>query len=52
MTQFLIRVLQLSPGDAATRIRAATAVGPRTTMLGEKLDLRCHNWRRCNATVR
>jgi hypothetical protein len=38
MTQFLIRVLQLSPGDAATRIRAATAVGPRTTMLGEKLD--------------
>ena len=38
MTQFLIRVLQLSPGDAATRIRAATAVGPRTTMLGEKLE--------------
>ena len=38
MTQFLIRVLQLSPGDAATRIRAAAAVGPRTTMLGEKLD--------------
>ena len=38
MTQFLIRVLQLSPGDAATRIRAAAAVGPRTTMLGEKLE--------------
>ena len=38
MTQFLIRVLQLSPGEAATRIRAAAAVGPRTTMLGEKLE--------------
>ena len=38
MTQFLIRVLQLSPGDAATRVRAAAAVGPRTTMLGEKLE--------------
>jgi Domain of unknown function (DUF222) len=40
ITQFLIRVLQLSPGDAATRIRAAAAVGPRTTMLGEKLEPR------------
>ena len=38
MTQFLVRVLQLSPGEAATRIRAAAAVGPRTTMLGEKLE--------------
>ena len=38
MIQFLVRVLQLSPGDAATRVRAAAAVGPRTTMLGEKLD--------------
>ncbi|MFZ1114277.1 MAG: DUF222 domain-containing protein, partial [Propionibacteriaceae bacterium] len=38
MTQFLIRVLQLSPGDAAARIRAATAVGSRTSMLGEKLE--------------
>jgi hypothetical protein len=37
INQFLIRVLQLSPGDAATRVRAAAAVGPRTTMLGEKL---------------
>ena len=40
LTQFLIRVLQLSPGEAATRIRAAAAVGPRTTMLGEKLEPR------------
>ena len=38
MTQFLVRVLQLSPGEAAARVRAAAAVGPRTTMLGEKLD--------------
>ena len=38
MTQFLIRVLQLSPGDAATRVRAAAAVGSRTSMLGEKLE--------------
>ena len=38
MTQFLIRVLQLSPGDAAARVRAAAAVGPRTTMVGEKLE--------------
>src|SRR6476659_3866811 len=38
INQFLIRVLQLSPGEAATRIRAAAALGPRATMLGEKLD--------------
>jgi Domain of unknown function (DUF222) len=38
MTQFLVRVLHLSPGDAATRIRAAAAVGTRTSMLGLSLD--------------
>jgi hypothetical protein len=38
MTQFLIRVLQLSPGDAACRVRAAAAVGSRTSMLGLSLD--------------
>ena len=38
INQFLIRVLQLSPGEAASRIRAAAALGPRTTMLGEKLE--------------
>ena len=37
MTQFLVRVLQLSHGEAASRVRAAAAVGPRTTMLGEPL---------------
>jgi hypothetical protein len=35
MTQFLIRILQLSHGEAAARVRAAAALGPRTTMLGE-----------------
>ena len=39
INQFLMRVLQLSPGEAASRVRAAAAVGPRTTMLGEPLDL-------------
>ena len=38
INQFLIRVLHLSPAEAATRIRAAAALGPRTTMLGEKLE--------------
>jgi hypothetical protein len=38
INQFLIRMLQLSPGEAATRIRAAAAVGPRTSMLGEPLE--------------
>ena len=31
-------MLHLSPGEAATRIRAAAALGPRTTMVGEKLE--------------
>ena len=38
MTQFLVRILQLSPGEAASRVRAAAAVGPRSSMLGEKLE--------------
>ena len=38
MIQFLVRVLQLSPGDAAARVRAAAAVGSRTSMLGARLD--------------
>ena len=37
-TRFLVRVLQLSPGEAASRVRAAAAVGPRQSMLGEKLQ--------------
>lgn len=37
-TRFLVEVLQLSPGEAASRVRAAAAVGPRTSMLGEKLE--------------
>src|SRR6187401_3374468 len=38
MAQFLVRVLQLTHGDAAARIHAAVALGPRTTMLGEQLE--------------
>ena len=38
INQFLVRVLQLSHGEAASRVRAAAAVGPRSTMLGEKLE--------------
>jgi hypothetical protein len=38
MTQFLVRVLQLAHGEAAARVRAAAALGPRTTMLGEQLE--------------
>jgi len=38
VTRFLVRVLQLSPGEAASRVRAAAAVGPRQSMLGEKLE--------------
>jgi hypothetical protein len=37
MTQFLVRMLQLSHGEAAARVRAAAALGPRSTMLGEQL---------------
>jgi hypothetical protein len=36
ISQFLVRVLQLSHGEAAARVRAAAALGPRS-MLGERL---------------
>jgi hypothetical protein len=35
ITQFLVRVLQLTHSEAAARVRAAAALGPRTTMHGE-----------------
>jgi Domain of unknown function (DUF222) len=38
LTRFLTRILQLSHGEAAARVRAAAAVGPRTSMLGEHLE--------------
>jgi hypothetical protein len=38
ITQFLIRTFQLSHSEAASRVRAAAAVGPRTSMLGERLE--------------
>jgi hypothetical protein len=38
LTRFLVQVLQLSPSEAASRVRAAAAVGPRMSMLGEQLE--------------
>jgi hypothetical protein len=38
LTQFLMRTFQLSHGEAASRVRAAAAVGPRTSMLGVWLE--------------
>jgi len=37
MRQVLIAGLRLSPGEAARRVRAAAAVGPRASMTGEPL---------------
>ena len=38
MRRVLTSVLSLSKGEAARRVRAAEAVGPRTSMLGEPLE--------------
>jgi hypothetical protein len=38
LTRFLMGMFQLSHGEAASRVRAAVAVGPRTSMLGERLE--------------
>jgi Domain of unknown function (DUF222) len=38
VTRFLVRVLQLSPSEAASRVRAAAALGPRQSMFGERLE--------------
>jgi hypothetical protein len=38
LARFLVRVLLLSPGEAAARVRAAAALGPRKSMLGERLE--------------
>jgi hypothetical protein len=47
--RFLVQVLQLSPGEAASRVRAAAAVGPRKSMLGRSWSRCCRGWLRCNA---
>jgi Domain of unknown function (DUF222) len=36
--RFLMRAFQLSGAEAASRVRAATALDPRTSMLGECLE--------------
>jgi hypothetical protein len=38
LARFLVRMFQLSPGEAAARVRAAAALGPRSSMLGERLE--------------
>jgi len=38
LKMLLSRRLQLSPAEAAARVRAAAAVGPRTSELGEAVD--------------
>ena len=38
LSRFLVQVLQLSPSEAASRVRAAAAIGPRRSMLGEQLE--------------
>ncbi|HJY43530.1 MAG TPA: DUF222 domain-containing protein, partial [Propionibacteriaceae bacterium] len=38
LTRFLMRMFLLSHGEAAARVRAAAAVGPRSSMLGERLQ--------------
>jgi hypothetical protein len=38
LAMLLTRTLQLSPGEAVSRVRAAAAVGPRTSELGEAVD--------------
>jgi Domain of unknown function (DUF222)/HNH endonuclease len=38
LARFLVRMFLLSPGEAASRVRAAAAVGPRISMLGERLE--------------
>jgi Domain of unknown function (DUF222)/HNH endonuclease len=38
LTRFLMGMFQLSHGEAASRVRAAAAVGPRMSMLGEQLE--------------
>jgi Domain of unknown function (DUF222) len=38
LRMLLTRTLQLSPAEAAARVRAAAAVGPRTSELGEAVD--------------
>lgn len=40
LPMLIARTLRVSPGSASARVRSAEAVGPRTSMLGERLDPR------------
>ena len=48
LTQFLMRTFQLSHGEAASRVRAAAAIGPRIRCWGNDWSLCCRSWPLCN----
>jgi hypothetical protein len=50
VTRFL-QVLQLSPGEAASRVRAAAAVDHGNRCSVTNWNRCCPGWRRCNAPV-
>jgi Domain of unknown function (DUF222) len=51
LTRVLVQVLQLSPGEAASQVRAAAAVGPRSPCSVNNWNRCCPGWRRCNVQV-
>ena len=46
MAALLRQVLRLHPGEAAARVRAAEAAGPRRALTGEPLEPVFPMWRR------
>ena len=51
MIRVLMSVLRLSPGEASRRVRAAAALGERTSMLGQPLPRCGPIWRRRSRRV-
>jgi hypothetical protein len=51
MAQFLVRVLQLSHGEAASRVRAQPHSDPAAPCLANTYNPSCRGSRRCNVTV-
>jgi hypothetical protein len=51
LTRFLMRIFLLAHTEAAARVRAAAAVGPRSSCWGRGCSRCCPSWLRCNATV-
>ena len=44
LSMLLTRMMLLSPGEAAARVRAAAALGPRTSSLVTRWSRCCRNW--------